>query len=136
MPEPIIVKERPGGKYTNEASNGRHKLLIDEPVKLGSADLGPTPFEYLSMALGGCTTITLRMYAERKGWSIDHIAVKVTHKKVQGEEGASRDVFTREITLEGELSEEQYQRALEIAEKCPVHKTLSAECEIVTLAAS
>ena len=69
--DPVIVKERLGGKYTQDVLTSRHQLLADEPESYGSADLGPTPFEYLCAALGACTTITLRMYVERKGWEVE-----------------------------------------------------------------
>ena len=75
MSEPVIVKERLGGKYTNDVMTSRHHLFADEPADFGSADMGPTPFEYLCAALGACTTITMRMYIERKGWKLSLIHI-------------------------------------------------------------
>jgi len=135
MPNPVTVRERPGGIYTNDVITGRHHLYADEPESFGSADLGPTPFEYLCAALGACTTITMRMYVERKKWPVEHLRVDVTHKKIRSGDGPARDVFTRAITIIGEVDEAQRKRIIEIAGKCPVHKTLAASSEIVTQAA-
>ena len=79
MADPVTVTERPGGKYSLDVKNGRHHLFADEPLSFGSADIGPSPFEYLCASLGSCTAITLRMYAGRKKWEIDNISVTVTH---------------------------------------------------------
>ncbi len=132
MAEPVIVKERPGGKYTNDVMTSRHHLYADEPESLGSADLGPTPYEYLCAALGACTSITLRMYISRKGWPVDNIAVKVSHKKIAIGDLPPKDVFTREITISGDVDAEQRARIIQIANKCPVHKTLEASSDIET----
>ncbi len=132
MAEPVIVKERPGGKYTNDVMTSRHHLYADEPESLGSADLGPTPYEYLCAALGACTSITLRMYISRKGWEVDNIAVKVSHKKIAIGDLPPKDVFTREITISGDADAEQRARIIQIANKCPVHKTLEASSDIET----
>ncbi len=134
MHETITVSERPGGKYTNEVRSSRHLLLADEPVDLGSADLGPTPYEYLCAALGACTSITLRMYADRKKWPAGKISVDVTHAKEIHGDGIKRDVFTRIISIEGDLDEAQRARMLEIANKCPVHRTLEAGSDVITKA--
>ncbi len=132
MAEPVIVKERPGGKYTNDVMTSRHHLYADEPESLGSADLGPTPYEYLCAALGACTSITLRMYISRKKWPVENIAVKVSHKKIAIGDLPPKDVFTREITISGDVDAEQRARIIEIANKCPVHKTLEASSDIET----
>jgi len=131
MTEMVTVSERPGGVYTNDVKTSRHHLLADEPVNLGSSDLGPTPFEYLAAGLGACTTITLRMYANRKKWPVEHVAVDVS----QSRNSEGRHVFTRELSFKGDLSEVQVKRLLEIADKCPVHKTLSAGSDVVTILA-
>lgn len=134
MSEPITVKERAGGLYTNDVLTSRHHLYADEPVDLGSADLGPTPYEYLCAALGSCTSITLRMYAERKKWPVTHIAVDVSHTRETHADGVRRDIFTRDITVEGDIDEAQHARMIEIANKCPVHRTLEAGSDVITRA--
>ncbi len=131
MADSVTVTEQPGQTYTNTVSNGRHQLIADEPASLGGADLGPAPFEYLCAALGACTTITLRMYADRKGWQVDELSATVSHSK-QEIDGQIRDVFERHLTIAGKLSDEQRQRMLVIANKCPVHKTLKASSDVVT----
>lgn len=128
MTEMVTVSERAGGKYTNDVTTSRHHLYADEPVALGSSDLGPTPFEYLAAGLGACTTITLRMYADRKKWPMEHVSVDVS----QSRNDAGRHVFTRKLTFTGDLDSAQLQRLIEIADKCPVHKTLSAGSDIIT----
>ncbi|MEP1230904.1 MAG: OsmC family protein [Litorimonas sp.] len=133
MAEPILVKERLGGKYTQAVSTTRdHHFFADEPVSYGSSDLGPSPFELVSAGLGACTNMTMRMYIERKGWSVDHLEVKVSHKKVAGGDQPPRDVFVREITIQGDVDDAQRARILEIANKCPVHKTLEASSHVET----
>jgi len=135
MAEPVIVKERLGGIYTQDVMTTRHHLYADEPTSYGSADLGPSPYELLCASLGACTSMTLRMYVERKKWSVENIAVKVSHKKLQFSELPPKDVFTREITITGDVDEAQRARMIQIANKCPVHKTLEASSEIETLEA-
>ncbi|MEP3889599.1 MAG: OsmC family protein [Hellea sp.] len=132
MTDPVIVKERAGGKYTQDVNTPRHHLFADEPKSYGSADIGPAPYELLCASLGACTSITLRMYVERKGWSVDNIAVKVTHKKMKYSELPPKDVFTREITITGDVDAAQRARMIVIANKCPVHRTLEASSDIET----
>ena len=136
MSEPVIVKERSkdqeGGKYTQDVMTSRHHLTADEPESFGSADLGPTPFEYLCAALGACTTITMRMYIERKGWAVDHLACEVSHTKTTIGDLPPKDVFTRVITIKDDLDGAARKRILVIAGKCPVHKTLHSSSEIET----
>ena len=132
MTERVSVSERPGGTYTLDVRNGRHHLYADEPVSFGSADLGPGPFEYLCTSLGSCTAITLRMYADRKQWPVEHIAVDTTYDLHKDGEHGDQRVFTRSITLTGALDEDQRQRMLEIANKCPVHRVLEHGNTIVT----
>lgn len=136
MTDTITVSERSGGKYTNDVRSSRHHLYADEPIELGSADLGPTPYELLNAALGSCTSITMRMYADRKGWPVEKISVEVTHAKEIHGDGIKRDVFTRVISIEGDLDETQRARMLEIANKCPVHRTLEAGSDVITRAAN
>ena len=132
MTDAVIVKERAGGKYTQDVNTPRHHFFADEPTTYGSADIGPAPYELLCASLGACTSITLRMYAERKKWDIENIAVRVTHKKLQLSDLPPKDVFTREITITGNVDEAQRARMIVIANKCPVHKTLEASSEIET----
>ena len=127
----VTVKERTGGVYTQDVIAGNHRLYADEPENLGGADLGPSPFEYVLAGLGSCTTITLRMYADRKKWPVTHIGVDVSYKK-SGIGADMKSVFVRKITIEGALDEDQLKRMLQIADKCPVHKMLEAETEIRT----
>ena len=124
MASPVTVTERPGGKYTLDVKNGRHHLYADEPLNFGSADLGPSPFEYLCASLGSCTAITLRMYAGRKDWDIENISVTVTHSQRKTTDGVTKTVFTRVLNVTGNLESESRDRLIEIANKCPVHKML------------
>ncbi|MBL4567169.1 MAG: OsmC family protein [Porticoccus sp.] len=131
MGSKVIVKERAGGIYTQDILARSHRLYADEPEELGGADLGPSPFEYVLAGLGSCTTITLRMYAGRKGWPVTHIGVDVAYKK-SGFGTDMKSVFSRKITIEGNLDAAQLKRMMAIADKCPVHKMLEAETEIRT----
>lgn len=103
-----------------------HVFSADEPAELGGADLGPTPYDLLCAALGSCTTITLRMYADRKKWAVDEISAAVRHSRVAGKaEGEPGDRFEVRIGIDGSLSDEQRKRMIEIAGRCPVHRTLA-----------
>lgn len=104
---------------------GRHVMGADEPEAAGGRDTGPGPYEYLAIALGSCTSMTTRLYAQRKGLPLQRISVTVRHHKETDEAGKPRDRFERLITLEGDLTDEQRQRMLEIANRCPVHQTLT-----------
>lgn len=127
----VVVAENGQGRYQQEVIVGQHHLIADEPESVGGADAGPAPFDYLMAALGGCTSMTLRMYAERKGWPLTRISVSLNHEKLEVE-GSPRDRINRTITLEGELAPEQRQRLLDIANKCPVHRALSQPLLIVS----
>ncbi len=127
----VTVRERAGGVYTQDVLARGHRLYADEPENLGGSDLGPSPFEFVLAGLGACTTITLRMYAERKKWPVTHIGVDVSYKK-SGFGADMKSVFIRKITIEGDLDEAQLKRMMAIADKCPVHKMLEAETEIRT----
>jgi putative redox protein len=119
----VIVRENGQGRYQQEVIVGEHRLLADEPVDVGGADAGPAPLEFVMAGLGACTSMTLRMYAERKGILLTRISVRLVHDKVKVS-GIPRDRIVRAITLEGDLTVEQRARLLEIANKCPVHKAL------------
>lgn len=119
----VVVAENGHGRYQQEVIIGEHRLLADEPVSIGGADAGPAPLEFVMAGLGACTSMTLRMYAERKGIPLSRISVRLSHDKVKVA-GISRERIVRRITLEGELTGAQRERLLEIANKCPVHKAL------------
>ena len=108
------------------------KLVGDEPAELGGTDTGPNPFEYLLSALGCCTSMTLAMYAKRKAWPLEAVEVHLRHERVVGQSPVDR--ITRVVKLEGALDDEQRERLLEIANKCPVHQTLTKGAFVETLA--
>jgi len=119
----IIGKEH----YRTELIASGKFVIADEPEEVGGTNAGPAPGEFLLISLASCTAITLRMYADRKKWAVDKIRVEVSFVKAE-----FKTIFTREIYLEGNLSTDERQKLLEIAEKCPVHKTLSNPIEIET----
>ncbi|WP_339746903.1 alpha/beta fold hydrolase [uncultured Maricaulis sp.] len=121
----VVVRETGEGPYGNHVVSGAHLMMADEPADVGGGDRGPSPYDFLKAALGSCTSITLRMYATRKSLPLDRVTVTVRHHKgpAEGHEGKI-DIFERSIRLEGDLDVDQRQRLLEIADKCPVHKTL------------
>ncbi len=125
--------------YTTEVVAGKHRLLADEPESAGGDDLGPDPYGYLLSGLGACTAMTLHMYAKRKGWPLTEVRVHLEHDHVHAEDcdacessSGKLDKFSRLIEMEGDLTEEQRERLIEIANKCPVHKTLHSEVLIET----
>ena len=119
----VIVQETGQGRYQQEVIVGEHRLLADEPVSVGGADAGPAPLEFVMAGLGACTSMTVRMYAERKGIPLTRISVSLSHDRVKVA-SIPRDRIVRKITLEGDLTVEQRARLLEIANNCPVHKAL------------
>lgn len=132
----VTARTGPQGFRTDIFAGG-YSLVADEPESYGGEGLGPSPYDYLQAALGACTTMTVQMYARRKKWPLQSAVVRLRHQKVHAEDCAhceekqgKIDFFERELELQGELSDEQRQRLLEIAEKCPVHKTLHSEVEI------
>ncbi len=125
--------------YTTQVVAGHHRLVVDEPTDLGGADLGPTPYDMLLGSLGSCTGITLRMYADHKKWDLKKVKVHLQHDKIHARdcEGCKTgegkiDHIERFLELEGNLDETQRQRLLEIADKCPVHRTLHGEIKVNT----
>lgn len=131
-PDAVTVTETGVGKFQVEVLAGGATFLADEPADVGGLDSGPTPYELLGAALGACTAMTLRLYAGRKGWPLNRATVRVLHSRTAG----GKDRFAREVTLEGSLNDDQKRRLLEIADRCPVHKTLDGGSEIITVMAS
>jgi uncharacterized OsmC-like protein/alpha/beta superfamily hydrolase len=143
---PVVVAETSQGAFLNHVVVGRHRLLADEPVSVGGFDAGPSPYDLLGAALGACTSMTLRMYAERKKLPLDQVTVEVAHGKVHADdcvECADNDLlagrtgmidrFERVLHLAGDdLTEADRAKLLEIADKCPVHRTLASATSIVT----
>ena len=139
----IVVSETGAGKFQNTVSVGSHRLLADEPASVGGLDSGPSPYDYLAIALAACTSMTLRIYAEYKHLSMGRLTVRVNHGKVPVEHCADCgsavegrvgkiDRFERVISVEGSLDAAVRERLVEIANKCPVHRTLEAGAAVVT----
>lgn len=131
----VVVAENGKGRYQQAVTAGQHQLIADEPASMGGGDAGPAPFDFIMSGLGACTSMTLRMYAERKSLPLTRISVALSHDKIEVD-GVTRDRINRTITLDGDLSDEQRQRLLEIANKCPVHRALSQsillDCALAT----
>lgn len=134
----VTVSETGIGDFQNLVTVGRHQFLADEPVSVGGGDTGPTPYDFLLAGLGSCTAMTLRMYAGRKKWPLENVSVVLSHSKdyatdcVDCDPKSRIDVFVREITIKGDLDTAQRERLLEIADKCPVHRTLEAKATVRT----
>jgi putative redox protein len=138
-PGTVVVSDSLQTPLSQLLLDGRHRLLADEPGNAGGNDLGPAPYELLLMALGACTSITVRLYAKRHGWPLERTTVTLKHSRQHAsdcadcENAASRlDHIDCEIAFEGPLSPEQKSRLLKIAESCPVHRTLNASIDIGT----
>ena len=132
----VIVSSQSG--LAQEVQSGRHQLIADEPFPVGT-DTGPSPYELLLASLGACTSMTLRLYATRKGWDLQRITVRLQHFRIHAEDCADcetkqgfLDHINRQIEVTGSLDESQKRRLVEIADRCPVHKTLKAEVSIRT----
>lgn len=142
-PGTVVVSETGTGKYSQYVQVGRHGLIADEPVRVGGDDVGPTPYGLLLAALGACTSMTMRMYADRKQWPLRSSSVTLQHSRIHAKDcedcetkEGMLDHISREITIEGDLDDDQHARLLEIADKCPVHRTLTSEIHIETVEAS
>jgi putative redox protein len=138
-PGAVAVRERDGARFAQEIAAGRHRFAADEPAGYGGDDSGPTPYDLLLAGLGACTTMTVRMYAERKGWPLERAEVRLTHEKIHARDCADCetregriDRIDRRLKLDGPLDAAQREKLLEIADKCPVHRTLTGEIKINT----
>ncbi|MDB5534881.1 MAG: hypothetical protein JWO28_3196 [Hyphomicrobiales bacterium] len=136
-PGTVEVRETRTGSLAQQVRAGRHVLLAGEPVTVGGDDSGPSPYDYLLAALGGCTSMTMRLYADRKGLAVERFSMRLSHRKVHAQDCADCETMegqigeiARDITIEGDLSEADRARLMEIADKCPVHQTLAHEIRI------
>jgi putative redox protein len=137
--EVVEVAESGRGKFALDVTVGPHHLTADEPKEVGGDEMGPRPHEFVLAGLGACTAMTLRMYADRKGIPLKQVRVHLSHRKIKAadypdcvtKEGVVEEM-TREISLTGDLDEAARQKLLEIANKCPVHRTLTGEIKIRT----
>ena len=137
-PGTVIVHGSAAG-FAQEIAAGRHPLTADEPMSVGGTDTGPTPYDLLLAAIGACTSMTVAMYARRKGWPLEAVTIKLRHSRIHAADceacettDARIDQIERDIELTGVLSEDQRARLLEIANKCPVHRTLMSDIHIQT----
>jgi putative redox protein len=137
-PRQVVVEGAAQG-FAQEITVGDHLLLADEPIALGGGDTGPNPYDLLLAALGSCTSMTISMYARRKQWPLETVRVNLRHSRVHAADCAdcetkqgTLDHIEREVELTGPLDETQRARLLEIADKCPVHRTLTSEIAIQT----
>lgn len=135
----VVVQETGTGGLANAVTAGRHCLMADEPERMGGGDTGPSPYDYLLAGLGACTSMTLRLYAQRKSWPLERVSVRLSHSRIHAEDCADcetrsgkLDLIERSIAIDGALDGDQRRRLLEIANKCPVHRTLTGEVKIRT----
>jgi uncharacterized OsmC-like protein/alpha-beta hydrolase superfamily lysophospholipase len=141
-PRQVVVRETRASKFQQRVSIGPHRLLADEPVAAGGEDTGPGPYDFVLAGLGACTSMTMRLYADRKSLPLERVTVTLKHSKIYAEDCAEcetkagmLDQIDRVIAMEGTLDAEQRGKLMEIADKCPVHRTLTSEIHIVTHAA-
>ena len=136
----VVVRETREGRFQQDVTVGAHRFLADEPLEVGGLDSGPGPYDLLLAGLGACTAMTLRLYAERKALALERVTVRLNHSRIHAADCADcetkegmLDRIERAITLRGTLDAEQRRRLLEIADKCPVHRTLTSEIDIRTV---
>lgn len=136
----ITVQENNTGKFTNLiTTSGGHSFYADEPLSVGGDDKGPSPYDLLLSALGACKSMTMRMYANHKGFKLENVVVNLSHSKIHAKdcencetEKGLVDHIQTEIKITGDLTEEERQRIFAIAEKCPVHRTITSEIIITS----
>ncbi|MGX1170092.1 uncharacterized OsmC-like protein/fermentation-respiration switch protein FrsA (DUF1100 family) [Bradyrhizobium sp. USDA 372] len=140
-PRKVVVQETRKSKFNQAIAVGPHHLVADEPLAAGGADAGPGPYDFLLAGLGACTSMTMRLYADRKSLPLDRVTVTLKHSKIYAKDCAEcetregmLDQIERDIAVDGALDAEQRKKLMEIADKCPVHRTLSSEIRIVTKA--
>jgi putative redox protein len=133
----VRVAESGNGPYAQTIETAAHRFVADEPAEVGGKNSGPSPYDLLLAALGACTSMTMRMYARRKGWPLDRVSVTLKHEKLHAEDCAECetregrvDRIERTIRIEGDLDGEQRERLMQIANRCPVHQTLTSETVI------
>jgi uncharacterized OsmC-like protein len=134
----VVVRGR-AGSLVQDISIGSHRILADEPLAVGGTDAGPTPYGLILAGLGACTSMTLELYSRRKGWPLESVTVRLHHSRIYAQDCAECetkegmiDRIEREIELTGPLDAQQKAKLMEIADKCPVHRTLSREIDIRT----
>jgi uncharacterized OsmC-like protein len=139
--EPAVIVIGSAAGFAQEIHAGSHRLNSDEPAEAGGTDTGPSPYELLLAALGSCTSMTVALYARRKGWPLERVTVSLRHYKIHASDCAEcetregmLDRIERDIQFTGVLTTEQQSKLLEIANKCPVHRTLKSEIDIRTRA--
>ncbi len=140
-PRRVVVQETRKSKFNQIITVGPHHLVADEPVAAGGEDAGPGPYDFLLAGLGACTSMTMRLYADRKSLPLDRVTVTLKHSKIYAKDCAEcetrdgmLDQIERDIAIDGALDAEQRKKLMEIADKCPVHRTLTSEIRIVTKA--
>jgi putative redox protein len=140
LPGTVIVRETRRGTFEQEIISGAHRLIADEPVNVGGLDSGPGPYDLLLAALGACTSMTLRLYADRKKLPLTRVQVRLRHGRIYATDCAECetkegmiDRIERVITLQGDLDASERARLMDMADKCPVHRTLKSEIDIRTV---
>ncbi len=128
--ETIVVDETNRGQFQAEVKTSSASFLVDEPAASGGLGTGPNPYDLLSAAIGSCTLMTVRLFADKRKWPLEHVRVKVTHHR---KDAQSRDLFVKEIELTGALDETQKARLLDVSKRCPVHLTMTRGSDVETV---
>lgn len=137
QPAPDVIVRGDAGGFLQEVASGKHRFQVDEPTSLGGSDRAPTPYDYLLAALGSCTSMTVGLYARGKKWPLQHVIVSLWHSRIHARDCADcetkegmLDRIEMQIELVGELTQPQREKLMDIAGKCPVHRTLKSEVEV------